>query len=111
MRILLSENFCLCKSKKKFENNKSDKKVLQMENAVCQAVFDGQVFRPTEKISLSLDKKYLLRIQEIPLNENELNPIDVLDSLTGTVEGPEDWAINHDKYLYGMFENKDTNDV
>jgi hypothetical protein len=76
-----------------------------MENAVCQAVFDGHVFRPTEKISLSLDKKYLLRIQEIPLNENELNPIDILDSLTGTLEGPEDWAINHDKYLYGMFDN------
>ena len=85
--------------------------VFQMENAVCQAVFDGHFFRPIEKISLSLDKKYLLRIQEIPLNENDLNPIDVLDSLTGTVEGPEDWAINHDKYLYGMFDNKIANDA
>ncbi len=82
-----------------------------MENAMCQAVFDGHVFRPTEKISLPLDKKYLLRIQEVPIQEKEMNPIDVLDSLTGTVEGPEDWAINHDKYLYGKFEKTDTNDV
>ena len=26
---------------------------------------------------------------------------DVLEKLTGTVEAPEDWAVQHDHYLYG----------
>ena len=26
--------------------------------------------------------------------------LDILDKLTGTVEAPEDWVVNHDHYLY-----------
>ena len=26
---------------------------------------------------------------------------DIIDSLTGTVEGPEDWSVEHDHYIYG----------
>ncbi len=29
------------------------------------------------------------------------NAWDVLESLTGTVEAPEDWSAEHDHYLYG----------
>ncbi|NMF86568.1 hypothetical protein [Nodosilinea sp. P-1105] len=29
------------------------------------------------------------------------NAWDVLESLTGTVEAPSDWSIEHDHYLYG----------
>lgn len=32
---------------------------------------------------------------------NAPNAWDVLESLIGTVEGPEDWAEQHDHYLYG----------
>lgn len=34
------------------------------------------------------------------LNSEE-NAWDVLESMTGTVEAPPDWSINHDHYLYG----------
>lgn len=34
-------------------------------------------------------------------NTNSPDALDVLDRLTGTVEAPEDWADQHDHYLYG----------
>jgi hypothetical protein len=32
---------------------------------------------------------------------------DVLDSFSGTIEGPEDWSLEHDHYLYGSPRKKD----
>jgi hypothetical protein len=33
---------------------------------------------------------------------SEQNAWDVLESMTGTIEAPSDWSINHDHYLYGV---------
>ncbi len=34
--------------------------------------------------------------------QSEQNAWDVLESMTGTIEAPPDWSINHDHYLYGV---------
>ncbi|HIK11753.1 MAG TPA: hypothetical protein IGS52_16075 [Oscillatoriaceae cyanobacterium M33_DOE_052] len=36
------------------------------------------------------------------------NAWDVLESLTGTVEAPADWATEHDFYLYGTPKRQET---
>jgi hypothetical protein len=41
----------------------------------------------------------------LDLRQQHLEPLqnawDVLESLTGTIEAPSDWASEHDHYLYG----------
>lgn len=37
----------------------------------------------------------------------EGNAWDVLEALTGTIEAPSDWSIQHNHYLYGMSKNTD----
>jgi len=39
--------------------------------------------------------------QKVTFVQNQQNAWDVLESITGTVEAPPDWSINHDHYLYG----------
>ena len=39
--------------------------------------------------------------QKLTFVQNQQNAWDVLESITGTVEAPPDWSINHDHYLYG----------
>jgi hypothetical protein len=65
-------------------------------------VFDGEVFRPSVPVDLEPNKRYLITIisQSPPPKEGE-SAWDVLDRMTGTVEGPGDWSAEHDHYLYG----------
>lgn len=37
----------------------------------------------------------------------EGNAWDVLETLTGTIEAPSDWSIQHHHYLYGTPKNPD----
>lgn len=67
-----------------------------------EAFFDGQVFKPAGKIDLIPNKQYTLVIQEKSAELDSLNALDVLDRLAGTAEAPEDWALEHDHYLYGV---------
>ena len=67
-----------------------------------EAVFDGEVFRPEGRIDLIPNRQYILIVREKDQEPNSLNAWDVLDKLTGTVEAPEDWALEHDHYLYGV---------
>ncbi|MGQ9625696.1 MAG: hypothetical protein ACUVV0_02170 [Anaerolineae bacterium] len=63
--------------------------------------FDGKVLRPEEPVDLAPNSFYIITIQAIPpVGEGE-DAWDVLESLAGTVEAPEDWAKEHDHYLYG----------
>ncbi|MBF0227605.1 MAG: hypothetical protein HQK76_19330 [Desulfobacterales bacterium] len=65
---------------------------------VMKVFFDGEVFRPISRINLIPNRQYVLQIKQ---NEKYFeNAIDILDKLAGTVEAPEDWALNHDHYLY-----------
>jgi len=67
-----------------------------------EAVFDGKVFHPDGKIKLTPNKHYILVVREKGEKEASLNAWDILDGLTGTIEAPEDWAVEHDHYLYGV---------
>ena len=66
-----------------------------------EAIFDGHVFRPIGTPSLTANKRYTLIIKHKDDEPETRNAFDVLSDLTGTVEGPEDWAVHHDQYLYG----------
>lgn len=66
------------------------------------AVFDGTVLRPEGPIDLTLNARYLVTVeQEVTATKGE-DAWDTLAQLTGTVEGPTDWAAEHDHYLYGI---------
>lgn len=63
-------------------------------------IFDGKVFMPEEPVDLEPNTNYVVTI-EYKKNLDKKDLWDVLDNLTGTVEGPEDWSKEHDHYLYG----------
>jgi len=65
-----------------------------------RALFDGQVFRPETPPDLEPNTSYLISIQDLDADTSP-NAWDVLSRLAGTVEAPEDWASEHDHYLYG----------
>lgn len=62
--------------------------------------FDGQVLRPETPLDLEPNKRYVVTITPAD-EESDEDAWDVLDSLTGTVEAPPDWSVEHDHYLYG----------
>lgn len=61
------------------------------------AVFDGKVLVPDEPAELEPDQRYGI----VPEPEREVSIWDVLDEMSGTVEMPEDWALEHDHYIHG----------
>ena len=62
-------------------------------------VFDGKVLHPDKPLSLKLNTRYVITIQE-SATQTEGNAWDILEQMTGTIEAPADWSINHDHYLY-----------
>jgi hypothetical protein len=62
------------------------------------AVFDGSVFRPDMRLDLKPNTCYVVVVQELPAAV-EGDAWKVLESLTGTVEAPQDWSIEHDHYM------------
>ena len=74
------------------------------------AVFDGKVLRPEGSIDLKPNVRYLVTVeQEVPAAEGP-SAWDLLEQLTGTVEGPEDGAVEHDHYLYGTPKRRQGSD-
>lgn len=71
-----------------------------MENTI-EAVFDGKVFRPAGKVDLEPNRPYVLTVTEKKEKPVALDAWSILGNLTGTVDAPEDWAEEHDHYLYG----------
>ena len=63
-------------------------------------IFDGKVLRPEEPVDLKPNAHYIVTIEH-EKKIAEQNLWDVLEDLTGKVEGPEDWSQEHDHYLYG----------
>lgn len=71
-------------------------------------VFDGEVLRPDTPLDLVPNQRYVVTISERPEETNALpNAWDVLSSLSGTIEETEDWAVEHDHYLYGAPKKQD----
>ena len=69
------------------------------------AVFDGEALRPEGTVNLVPNRRYRIHLELVetslpPKGEPE-SAWDVLEQLDGSVEGPTDWAGEHDHYLYG----------
>ncbi len=69
-----------------------------------EAFFDGHIFIPVGRTDLTPDRYYIISLKEKDSESDSLNAFDVLYRLTGTVEAPEDWAGEHDRYIYGVQE-------
>jgi hypothetical protein len=69
---------------------------------ILTAVFDGVVFRPEAPVDLEPNTTCVIAIvsQSPPKSAGE-DAWDVLDRMTGTIDGPTDWSAEHDHYLYG----------
>jgi hypothetical protein len=65
------------------------------------AIFDGQVLRPESPADLEPDTRYLVTVEAMAPTHGDMNIWDLLESLTGVIEAPDDWAGEHDHYLYG----------
>ncbi|MEA5490249.1 MULTISPECIES: hypothetical protein [Pseudanabaena] len=63
-------------------------------NELLSVTFDGSELTPDKPLKLERNKRYLITI--IP---EEVAPVrnawDLLENLTGTVEAPEDWSVEH----------------
>jgi hypothetical protein len=61
------------------------------------AVFDGQVFRPLQPITLPPNTRV-----QIAVTAEETKPVSFLDVAEALdFDGPPDWSVQLDKYLYG----------
>ena len=65
------------------------------------ATFDGEVLRPEEPVDLKPNVRYRLTVDEALQEVEGPSAWDTLAQLAGALEGPEDWAAEHDHYLYG----------
>ncbi len=68
--------------------------------------FNDEIFQSIideEPVELEPNAHYIVTIEreEVSSEQNQ-NVWDVLNTLTGSVEGPEDWSQEHDHYLYGL---------
>lgn len=75
---------------------------------VATVYYDGEVFRPEGPVDLEPNARYVISIEAAPARSGPVDEFedcktgwDVLDRLTGSIEGPGDWASEHDHYLYG----------
>ncbi|QLE43989.1 hypothetical protein FD723_28505 [Nostoc sp. C052] len=71
---------------------------------ILTVTFDGSVLRPNIPPDLEPNKRYVISIVSEDISSSQIKATDVwdvLEDLTGTVEAPEDWASQHDHYLYG----------
>ena len=65
------------------------------------AVFDGRDLKPADRLDLEPNKQYLVTIEDLPEAAPPGSAWSALEFLTGSVEAPQDWASEHDHYLYG----------
>lgn len=65
-----------------------------------EALFDGEVFRPDERLVIAPNTRVRLVIETLP--EKKTNPTSFLDvAREANLDGPADWSTNIDAYLYG----------
>lgn len=65
------------------------------------ALFDGEVLRPEHPVDLKPNARYVVTVEREVDGAEGQSAWDVLEKLVGSVEGPRDWAAEHDHYLYG----------
>lgn len=70
-------------------------------STVVKATSDGHSLFPESPVDLEPNGQYIITIEPYSPKISESNAWDVLEEAVGTLEAPEDWAIEHDHYLYG----------
>jgi hypothetical protein len=68
------------------------------------AHFDGKNICPDEPVSLPQNVPLRITVDAPAPKNNAGGPRDLFDRLesdTGLIDGPDDWAAEHDHYLYG----------
>ncbi len=73
-----------------------------MSSKTITALFDGEVLRPEDPVDLKPNARYLLTVEQEVQEAHGPNAWEMLEALAGTIEGPHDWAAEHDHYLYGV---------
>ncbi|MEO6588301.1 MAG: antitoxin family protein [Pyrinomonadaceae bacterium] len=76
---------------------------------IIEATFDGEVFRPTEKVDLEPNTKVKITVEEpkklklaVMPKKGKGEPNSFLDYLMSLkLDGPSDFSKNIDEYLYG----------
>lgn len=63
--------------------------------------FDGRVFHPQSPIDLPPDTEYEITIRPKVAHDKTGSLWELLGELAGTVEAPEDWSEQHDRYIHG----------
>ena len=71
---------------------------------ITNAVFDGRVLHPVDKIALPPNSKVRLTI-EAPDSEESASQSFFDTALRQHLKGPPDWATNFEQYLYGDRSN------
>lgn len=76
---------------------------MSMDTRTLTVIFDGSVFHPETSLDLEPNQRYKIQIisKEISAEKPSENAWDILESLAGTIDAPEDWSSEHDHYLYG----------
>ena len=65
-----------------------------------EAVFDGKVLRPEDPLTLEPNTRVRITIETVEPSTSEVASfLDTARSLN--LDGPPDWAVNIDNYLYG----------
>jgi hypothetical protein len=80
-----------------------------MSTLTVKATFDGSNFHVTDTVDLKPNTNCLLTIEVIEEEPYE-DPFKYLLKHAGTIEGPADWSVEHDHYLYGTPKNKVTDE-
>lgn len=69
-----------------------------------EAIFDGEVFRPAEQVELEANTRVRLIFETLLINNSESLPF--LDmALQLELDGPPDWSLKLDDYLYPSPDN------
>ncbi|MEO1347308.1 MAG: hypothetical protein AAFW84_00695 [Cyanobacteria bacterium J06635_15] len=76
-----------------------------MSSPIIEQVIDEMNDLPDALKVQVLDFVVTLRQQH---SQTAGNAWDVLESLTGKVEAPADWSVEHDHYLYGTPKRQET---
>jgi len=80
------------------------------------AHFDGKNLLPDEPVDLPTNKPLRVTVEEVP-PPAELPPLNLEEFFgkiigeCGLVEGPEDWSVEHDHYLYGSPKGDGSDDT
>ncbi len=66
------------------------------------AIYDGRILLPESPLDLEPDTRCLVTIETFTQPSQATDVWSLLEALQGTLEAPDDWAGEHDHYLYGV---------